>query len=222
MLSSKDGDSIFLLERDSTARGPVKLVCVDTSAKKISLELDLPVGTQTMCLTPDGSTIYVAVSTNGHTSDTDAVQEGAIVEIEAATLRIRRTVRVGHDPADIQANDSGLVYLSGGSGQHTQVVVVNMREGQSIVARWPGVYMGARIRLSPDQRRLFVTGTGSSPQTEAWLLPAKLSEKPAVEERLNDSPAIPLSSEFFLTPKDDFLMTRRGGIAPIRVAGGNG
>jgi CHAT domain-containing protein len=220
MFSSRDGRSIFCLLRDSSARGPARLIRVDADACKVDCELQLPAGTEVICLTPDGSTLYAAVSTTGHTPDLSAAQEGQIVEIDASTLGVRRTVRVGHDPCDIQANDAGLVFLSGGSGQLTQVVVVSMKGTPSIVARWPGVLMGTRIHLSCDQRRLFIAPPGKPSHVESWLLPAKLSEQPLKEERLNSSPEIPVGGEIFLTPKGDFLLTRPGGIAPIRIIDG--
>ena len=220
MLRSKDGTGIYCLERDTSRRGPVRLFRVDTATNKVAGKLDLPVGTETMCLTPDGSTLYAAVSTKGHTGDLSAIQEGQIVEVDSASLKVRRTAAIAHDPYDIQANDAGLVFVSGGSGQHTQVAVVNMNDRQSIVARWPGVYMGARIRLSPDQKRLFIAGTGSPHQIEAWRLPANPSGEHVVEERVNETTEIPLGGEIFLTPRGDFLLTRTGGIVPINVADG--
>jgi hypothetical protein len=194
-------------------------VRVDTATNRIDCSIDLPIGTVTICLTPDGSTLYAAVSTKGHTGDLSAMQEGQIIELDSASLSVRRKAVITHDPYDIQANDAGIVFASGGSGQHTQIAVVDRKVTQSIIARWPGVYMGTRIRLSPDQRRLFIALPGQPPQIECWLLPDKLSEKPIMEERLNDSPEIPLRGDIFLTPRGDFLLTRAGGVGPIRTVG---
>ena len=129
--------------------------------------------------------------------------------------------RIPIDPADIQANDRGLVFVSGGSNQHTAIVGVNVREARSVVGRWEGVFMGSRIRLSSDQKRLFISSPLSSHSVEAWLLPASLPDPASKEEMLNASPEIPLGGDIFLSPAGDFLLARPGAVVPIRVGGGS-
>jgi hypothetical protein len=220
LLPSRDGLRLFGLTREATPSGAVKLVRVDTAANRLDLQLGLPSGTEAACMTPDGASLFAAVSTQGHADNRTDPEEGEILEIDPETLKVRRTVKIPHDPADIQASDRGLVFVSGGSNQHTALAAVDMRETRSIVGRWQGVYMGSRIRLSADQRRLFIAPTGMPPHIESWLLPANPSNDPTKEESLYDSSEIPLGGETFLSPAGDFLLTRPGGVVPIRVGGG--
>ena len=221
LLALGAGPRLYCLERDTTARGPARMVRVDTFANRVDRELDLPAGTEAACPAPDGSTLYASVSTAGHVfGRVGGSEDGMILDIDPETLKVRREVRIPIDPSDIQAGDAGLVFVTGGSNQHTAIAVVKMNESGRLVARWGGVFMGTRVRLSPDRSRLFLAPTTTPPSVETWLLPENMSESPTAKETLTAPTGIPLGGEIFLSPRGDFLLTRPGGVIPLRTGKG--
>jgi S1-C subfamily serine protease len=217
MLLSADGRYLFLLEALTEAQNsPAKLVRVDTEKGAPDLELDLEQGAETLCMTPTGRSLYVAVSPKGHAYAAFGVpEEGTIYMVNSGTFEVTKKAQIELDPADIQANDQGLVYVCGGSNQHTAIAVVDMKKTRAIVARWPGVYMGASIRLSHDQKQLYVATRGLSPPTvSCWVLPTRTDAKPTVAN-VSGGPEAPLGGEIFLTSDDAFLLTRFGGVVPL-------
>ena len=135
--------------------------------------------------------------------------------VGADSFEVLKTALIDLDPADIQADDKGMAYVNGGSNQHTVVAVVDMKKTRSIVARWRGIYIGACIRLSADQKRLYVASRGISPASiKSWLLPTRPDAQPTGGQ-LSDSPDAPLGGEIFLSPDDRFLLTRFGAVVPL-------
>jgi hypothetical protein len=66
------------------------------------------------------------------------------------------------DPCDIAATNDGLVFLAGGSGQWTDLSVVDMNTKQ-FTLKWTGVRMGNRLRLAPEQKHLYAAIRNVSP-----------------------------------------------------------
>jgi CHAT domain-containing protein/tetratricopeptide (TPR) repeat protein len=223
MLASRDGSRIFGLERDPSPGGAATLVRVDTTLNKVDLEFRLPAGAETLCMTPDGSALYAGVSTrrtgipngSGH-------GEGELLDIDPNTMRIRSNTRIPLHPVDIQAGDRGLVFIIGGSEKRSDgiIAVVDMRGTPRVVGQWPLHRRESRMRLSGDERWLFLSPRRSTPPlVDAWLIPPNFAIKPTVIETLMDSVEIPLGGELFLSPSGDYLLSRAGGVVPIRVRG---
>ena len=63
MLLSRDGRWLFVLTRPAAPGGAVRLVRMNTTENKFDLQITLPAGAEAMCLTPDGASLFVAVST---------------------------------------------------------------------------------------------------------------------------------------------------------------
>jgi hypothetical protein len=220
MILSADGRFLYLLELLAEGKNaPAKLVRVDLSKPAADLELDLKQGAEALCTAPLGKRLYVAVSPRGHAfSGTAGAEEGKIYQVDADTFEVIKTALIELDPADIQANDREQVYVSGGSNQLTVIAVVDMSKTRAIVGRWKGVYMGASIRLTSDQKRLYVGSRGISPASAAcWILPSDASGQPTIS-RLQAGPDAPQGGEIFLTPDDAFLLTRFGAVVPLGAA----
>ncbi len=217
MQLSPTGQHLYLLQAAPDAKSaPGKLIRIDTTKNVADIELDLEQGAETFCVAPGGKALYVAVSPQGHAhSSRSGVEEGKIFMVEPGTFEVIKTAQIELDPGDIQANEKGQVYVAGGSNQHTVIAVVDMKKTRAIVTRWKGVYMGAIIRLSSDQKRLYIGSRGVSPASVAsWVLPQRADGMPAIS-RISDGPDAPLGGEIFLTPDDAFLLTRFGAVVPL-------
>jgi hypothetical protein len=217
MILSDDGRFRYaLLALPDAPNTPTKLVRIDTSTDAADLELDLEQGATAFCLSPGGSTLFVAVSPQGHAySNRSRPEEGTLFMVNAETFEVSKTTRIELDPSDIQANDKGHVYVSGGSNPHTLIGVVDMKKTRAIVSHWKGVTMGSCIRLSSDQKRLYIASRKISPARVAcWVLPTCSGGSPIISTIRNSSQT-PLGGEIFLTPDDTFVLTRFGAVVSL-------
>src|SRR5262249_43273501 len=94
----------------------------------------------------------------------------------AFAMKVDRKVAVAADPFEMDVRDDGLVFLSGGSGKQSEVTVVDLDQADPVVARWKGVPSGAVVRLSPDQKHLYVSHWRATPAAVSrWALPEKIA-----------------------------------------------
>ena len=99
--------------------------------------------------------------------------------IDPVKLELRRDFTVPTAPYDVAATNAGLVFVSGGDGDWTDVSVVDAAK-EAVVARWGGVWNHSFIRTSADQKRLYVSSQGVKPGTlDALPVPDKIDDKPA-------------------------------------------
>jgi sugar lactone lactonase YvrE len=131
---------------DATNR---KIVRVNTGQARADGELPVEAGTDAMCLTPDGKTLYTV--THG----------GKLQKFDVARWRLERTFEVGGACRDIQATDDGLVFINSAEGQWVNLRLLNTKTGE--VVNWAGIYSSNCIRLAPDQKRLYVSCWNLSP-----------------------------------------------------------
>jgi WD40 repeat protein/mono/diheme cytochrome c family protein len=172
---------------------------VDAATLGRSQELRLAEGTEAVCLTPDGTTLYAAAP------------DGKLQVIDPRTLEVHKTLPTAAAPYDLAATDGGLVFLSGASGDWTEITVVDAGRG-TVAARWGGVWKRSLLQLAPDQKRLYVSSQGVTPGLiEGLALPARPEDKPTPYR----SPATgkhPLGGPFSLTPDGKFLLCKTGTV----------
>jgi hypothetical protein len=161
-----------------------------------------------MCLTPDGK-MLVATAADG--------SGGKVQLIDPQTMELRKSIAVPSPPYDVAATNAGVVFLSGGSGDWTDITVLDSQR-EATIGRWGGIWTRSFLQLAPTQDRLYVSTQGVSPgYVEALPLGAKIEEKPAALR----SPAPdkhPLGGEFLLTPDGQFLLCKTGSV--LRLAPG--
>jgi hypothetical protein len=220
MCLSPDGKWVFCLKREDGAEASSKLVRISTETRKADMELDFAPGTEAICLPRDGKTLYAVASPRGHSTRTTGPYEGQIQVVDPPTMEVRRVINVDADPYDIQATNDGIVYISGGSGQFTEVTVVETKKSRSVVGRWKGVYRGSSLRVSADQKRLYIsTQNLSPPSVTSWMIPKNLADCPVVSGVLRDARDAPLGGDIFLTPDGQYLLSRFGAAVAL---GSNG
>jgi hypothetical protein len=162
MLLSPDGEWVYVLDKHNQ-----KIVRVSTARRKVEGELDsLEPSTQSMCLTPNGEALY-ALAVNG-----------ALQKFDAAGWKLEKVFQVRGGHSDIQSTDDGRVFLNSSGGQWTNIDLFDVTKPDP-PRPWAGIYQSNFIRLSPDQRRLYVSCWHLSPSniTSYYVPPGKSDAK---------------------------------------------
>jgi WD40 repeat protein/mono/diheme cytochrome c family protein len=201
LLLSPDRTALFYLNATDARVGRA-----DLRTSKLERELPLAEGTEALALAPDGSTLYALVP--GRASKLQV--------IDAGTLELRKTLPVPGAAYDVAAGDNGRVFLSGGSGEWTDILILDANRG-TVAGRWGGFWRRSLLQLAPDRKHLYVSTQGVTPGlVEALALSSRPDEKPAVVR----SPAAakhPLGGPFTVTPDGKFLLCRTGTV--LRLTG---
>jgi WD40 repeat protein len=179
-----------------------KLGKVNTKTARRHKELKLAEGTDALTMTRDGKTLIAAAP----------AKDGCKIQmIDPKTLEVRKSFWVDVAAYDIAATDAGLLFLSGGSGEWTDIAVFDMAK-ESVVTRWGGVWNRSFLQLSADQKRVYYSSQGVSPGTlDALLIPAKLGDKPTTY-RAAFPDRQPLGGEFQITADGRYLLCKTGTI----------
>lgn len=116
---------------------------------------------ESVTITPDGQSLYVALLKRPHSGYYFSTHTSRIAEINLPAMQKTREVEIAHDPADIVATDNGMVVVTGGSDQHTELAVVSATTGATLGSG--PIYMGARLALHPNQAAVYAGDVGLSP-----------------------------------------------------------
>jgi hypothetical protein len=201
LILSPDGKWLYFLSQPEWKAGQI-----DAPALRLKQELRLADGTVALCLAPNAEALY-AVAASGR-------RQGVIQVINPSRMEVRRSFPIAVDPYDVVARDDGLLFISGRSGDWTDIAVVDVRR-EAAVARWGGVWNRSLLKLSPDQSRLYLASQGVSPGfIESFVVPRNLDERPA-PLRASTRQDQPLGGEFLLTPDGKHLLCKTGTILRI-------
>jgi len=194
---SPDGKWLYWLNTDDNT-----LHRLDIATMRESDAVPLTGGVEVLTASP-GLKWLVAVGT---TKDETLIQV-----VDPSKWQITKSFRIPIIAYDATLDDRGRLYLTGGKGNWTDVTVVDITK-QSIVGRWGGVWTRSFVRLSADQKQLYLSTQGVSPGTlDALTIPEKLDIKPT----LSRSPATgkaPLGGEFLATSDGEYLLFKNGTI----------
>ncbi len=194
-----------------------KLGRIDTTKLRRAGELRLADGTESLCLTPDGKMLYASATVSGHISGLlkgNTSLEGRIQVIDPTKMQLLKAFSVAADPYEVVARDDGLVFVTGGSGEWTEISVIDVKQ-EKIVASWGGVWTKSFLRLTPDQSRLYFSTQGVSPgSVEALVLPETLTDRP-VQYKSQLKPDFPLGGEIVITPDGKHLLSKTGTVLKL-------
>ena len=206
MILSPDRAALFAL---NATEG--RLLRIDAAKGTIAARLELAEGAEAMCLAPDGKTLFISVSVNGHQHNSSAQkpQAGKIQIVDTTAFTVRETVTLDYDPVDIDT-DGKYLYLAPGSDQSGPIAVVDIAKKQ-IVAKWGRASTTGILRVNPEGGRLYHTSVaGSSPIYDAYLFPKDLKEKPETYTSINGKS--PAGGAFGLTPDGRYLVSNTGAV----------
>jgi WD40 repeat protein/mono/diheme cytochrome c family protein len=183
-----------------------KLVKIDAAGARRTGQLRLADGTDALAMSPDGKTLAAVAPVEGINRGATACQ---LQVIDPVKLELRHDFTVPASPYDVAVSDAGLVFVSGGDGEWTDVAVVDAAR-EAVVGRWGGVWTRSFLRLSADQKRLYVSSQGVKPGTlDVLPLPEKLGDRPAAY-RASVPPQYALGGATQITPDGRFLLCKTG------------
>ncbi len=178
---------------------------VNLETGKRDKELRLADGTDALALTADGKTLVATAPDRTRSK---------VQIIDPIKMELRKSFAVDAASFDVAAADNGLVFVSGGSGDWTDVSVIDVAK-EAVVTRWGGVWTRSYLQLSTDQKRLYYSSQGVTPGTlDALVLPKQVDEKPATY-RAPAPGRQPLGGEFQLTPDGRFLLCKSGTVLRV-------
>lgn len=200
-----------------------KIGRVDTSSMQRDRELAVAPGTETLCLSRDGKTLFASLSLCGHRPNNFGNKppyEGRIQVISVPELKLEKAFTIAADPYDLQPGSDGILYVSGGSGEWTDVAVVDIQR-EAIVARWGGIWSRSFMRLSPDAKRLYFSTQDVSPGEISTLpIPTGSGDRPAVQ-RFPNREGHRLTGEFLITPDGKHLLSQTGVVLRLDAVAGD-
>jgi hypothetical protein len=196
LLLSPDQNVLYYFNRTDARLGRI-----DLAPPKRTRELNLLAGTEAVCLSPDGTTLYALVPG----------PESMLQIIDARTLEVRNRRALRTPAYDLAATHDGLVFLSGDGGGWTDIVVLDANQG-TVAARWGGFWGRSLLQLAPNHKHLFVSTQGVTPGlVERLTLPARLDDRPATHRSPAEAKQA-LGGPFLVSPDGKFLLCRTGTV----------
>jgi WD40 repeat protein len=175
---------------------------IDTQSGELGRKpIALSDGMQALTMTPDGKTLFAFKPGERETN---------IQSVLAPKWAIEKTFSVPFGGYDLAADDRGRLYLSGDSRDYAEIAVADMRG--TVLSRWGGIWTRSLLRLSADQKRLYIATQGVTPGSiDGLVLPLRLEDKPAIyrSPARNDKA---LGGDFLVTPDGRYLIARNGPV----------
>lgn len=116
---------------------------------------------ESITISPDGSRMYVALLRRNHSSYWFDTPTNYIAEFDLETQSYLRQFMVIADPYDMVVTDGGLLIMTGGSDQWTDIDIYRTATGEKTGSR--GTYEQSRIALHPSQLAVYTAENGLSP-----------------------------------------------------------
>jgi WD40 repeat protein len=185
---------------------------VDPTKGAVTGEAYLSGGTNCMCLTRDGKTIYAGAPGGG---------AGFLQILPTATMRVEQTLGVSIKPYSLDAAEDGRIFVSGTVSGSPQVVVLDFKEKTPAIASWPLGMADTYLKLSHDQRKLYLSNWRLSP---ASVRSANIPE-PTAGSRLPGGSVAQVDANFnvrgeqMVSPDGKYLLCESGALLQLRDAG---
>lgn len=138
----------------------------------------------------------------------DEDHEGAFAIVDAAEMKLEKTIQISLDPYDIEADDQGVVYISSGSGQHTRVESFNSKTGALLSSQH--IYDQGLIELNPAQNKLYSVSTTVSPRDFSAYTITNGALGPEQDSPYHGD--YPLGKDVTLSPDSKYIFNSTGHI----------
>jgi len=117
---------------------------------------------ESMSLSTDGNTLYVALLTQEHSSYLqDEDQNGFIAVINTQQVTLTKTLTINIDPYDLLITSEGKLIVSSGSGQWTNIYAYDANTGD--ILGNSRIRQRSRLSLHPSENWVFAANTDLSP-----------------------------------------------------------
>ena len=206
---SPDGAWLYALDRTKYPK-EVKVVRVNLATEKIDeKKVDMPDYTSSLSLARDGKTLYALLG------DLALKAKGAILAIDAEEMVLKKTIDLVFAPSDLVSTKEGIVFVSGSGNKASEITILDIRT-KEVVATWKGVPAGSRLKLSEDEKCLFVgkwTVTDSKVCSLAVPDVVRGSTLPTV--KWAKGRGVDTHGEMMLTQDNRFLLCDSGDVFPL-------
>ncbi|MFO0964252.1 MAG: hypothetical protein U0793_01515 [Gemmataceae bacterium] len=218
---SPGGDSLYCLENKLSKAARALRVGVEKG--EVMAETPLHELSDGMALAPDGKHLYVISRTGPRTGAKAGGVTGKLHVIDTADMKAA-VIEIPIDPNDLDANNDGLVFVSGYAGAPVAEVLIvdSNNKDKAVVATWKGIPAASCIRLDESGRRLFVRNTKNAKVSSgaAIVLPPVLPDSELPRATWGLGPATATRGEFLLTPDGRYLICESGTVFFIGVPEG--
>ncbi|KKK77574.1 hypothetical protein LCGC14_2852200, partial [marine sediment metagenome] len=147
-----------------TNKGDGTLSIIDVLSETIVNTVPVGKGAHALRVSPDGSTVYVALS-----------KEDAVAVVEASTGKILRIIPVGKTPEQIDLSRNGLWLYAGNNGESTVAVIDTT--SQTVVATVPvgqGAYGLQAVSAKPTKSESVLQSLSKNADGYARIRPEQL------------------------------------------------
>ena len=188
-----------------------KVYLVNLETGLIEKEYAFGLMPESITLDPAGERMYVALLTREHSSgwyDEDG-HTGAITVFDLETQTKVDQFMIEADPYDLVATSDGFLYITSGSGQWTRIVSYRIRD-RLMVHSYSSIYQETRIKLYPDESRIYGADTRLSPSDimrfsiESGRFTEHIDSRYHGDHRMDGN--------VFIKPSGDYLITRGGDV----------
>ena len=166
--------------------------------------MQLADGTDALAISPNGKTL-VATARTGKVSKVQL--------IDPAKMELRGTFSVNAVSYDVAVANNDIAYISGGSGDWTDISVVDLTKEHRVI-HYGSIWTRSFVALALDQKRLYHSSQGVTPGTVAALvLPKKAgSGEDARSHVASARVGNRWAAQFQLTADGRFLLCHSGTV----------
>ncbi|WLR55453.1 cell wall-binding repeat-containing protein [Mesobacillus subterraneus] len=107
--------------------------------------------------------IFVSIAHGEHDPNHTGPQSGTIAIIDAGEFRLEKTFEIDIDPFDLVVDKSGFIYVSGGSGNWTEIKSYSAVTGQEVSSI--DVYQENYLELNPNQSKIYGINADNGPRS---------------------------------------------------------
>lgn len=202
MILAPDGATLYVLDLSEA-----KVYAVKTDTMEITAQVDVHETAVSMCLTPDGKTLYVGARDPNHDK-----KEGSIQTITTGGLKSAGTFNVAYPVHRLVATNAGIIVTSGtGSSLDGLAVIDGPKKTLSGTCRM--IWGSSSIRLHPDQTRVYTGDNAISPGDFHCVLFTKKDKNNQYENY--DSPYhgdYPMGGDLEISPDGKYLIGVSGTV----------
>ncbi|MBI3269438.1 MAG: trypsin-like peptidase domain-containing protein [Planctomycetes bacterium] len=209
-----DGNTLFALDL-SEAR-----VCkVSTSSMTVLQAVSIPDHPIAMAMSPDATKLFVVSRTLGVAVDAKSHvatprPSGALRVLDARSMRIASVFPLEQSPYDVEATDQGLALVSFLDSSHPCLIDTRRK----VVEEWFAAVdegrfeSGSRLRLHPDQSRIYALRPDRSPPSLRCIRLAPPAKDRPLVQPCGDPALYVMGDCFEILPDGRYLLGNRGAV----------
>jgi hypothetical protein len=205
---SPDGAWLYALQ-SANPKMP-KVVRLDAATGEAVATLPVPEFTDRLVLARDGKTLFALAHSAARTVK-GPPPEGTLLVITAQTMKLAKSINLPLDPFDLETTRESIVFVSGHGGVRSEIAVVDGAKEMPLIATWKGVPPNSSLKLSDDEKCLYVGNwKGATAAVAGLLLPGVLAGSDLPKAQWVQSPPVPARGEMIVTPDNQYLLCDSG------------